>query len=78
MVASLMDISMKQFVIMSKLVNEEQLEAKHRDHKLTGNYKAHIGSVILSRTGCSSPESPIKIFFSSVSTLILIYSLSSY
>ena len=27
--------------IMTKLVNEELLESKHRDHKLTGNYKDH-------------------------------------
>jgi mRNA interferase YafQ len=27
--------------IMTKLVNEEILEHKHRDHKLTGDYKHH-------------------------------------
>ncbi|MGE0670598.1 MAG: type II toxin-antitoxin system YafQ family toxin [Parachlamydiales bacterium] len=27
--------------IMTALVNELPLEAKHRDHKLTGNYKDH-------------------------------------
>lgn len=27
--------------IMSKLAKEEPLEPKHRDHKLTGNYKDH-------------------------------------
>jgi mRNA interferase YafQ len=27
--------------IMTALVNEELLEVKYRDHKLTGNYKGH-------------------------------------
>ena len=27
--------------IMSKLIKEESLESKYRDHKLTGNYKEH-------------------------------------
>ena len=27
--------------IMTKLTNEESLDFKHRNHKLTGNYKEH-------------------------------------
>jgi mRNA interferase YafQ len=27
--------------IMTKLANEEKLDIKYRDHKLTGNYKDH-------------------------------------
>lgn len=27
--------------IMTKLVNEESLDSKHRNHKLAGNYKNH-------------------------------------
>lgn len=28
-------------IIMTKLANEEPLDSKNRDHKLTGNYKNH-------------------------------------
>ena len=27
--------------IMTKIINEESLDPKHRNHKLTGNYKNH-------------------------------------
>ncbi len=56
--------------VMIKLVNEELLEQKHRDHKLTGNYKDHrechiepdwlliyrltIDEIIFERTGTHS------------------------
>lgn len=27
--------------ILTKLINEEPLDSKHRNHKLSGNYKGH-------------------------------------
>ena len=42
----------KLFEVIDILANGGTLEAKYRDHDLTGNYKVRV-SVTLNQTGCS-------------------------
>lgn len=42
----------KLFEVIDILANGGTLDAKYRDHDLTGNYKARV-SVTSNRTGCS-------------------------
>src|ERR1700733_8290901 len=62
--------------IMNKLANEEALDPKHRDHKLTGTIKIVV-NVISNLTGCSFIEQQSKRSSSNEQVLIQIYSRNS-